>query len=136
MDGQACWTFVHIGDLPQAADAPAVCASKLLRLDSVQGQNNTPVGVAMDRCGGPQYTDEMAKQAVASFMLARDKYWFFGTGGNTLNDTTASYLLSDFGYPLGGMTNASAFLFERQYQHATVSLDCATYTATFTPVAA
>ena len=44
-------------------------------------------------------------------------------------------MLSDFGWPLGDMTNASALLFERKYQHATVSLDCASYTASFTPVA-
>lgn len=134
MDGQACWTFVGADELPQAADAPAACAAKLLRLDALVGKNNTPVGVAMDRCGGG-VSDEMAKQAVASFMLVRDKYWFFGTGGDSLNDTTAGYMLSDFGWPLGDMTNASALLFERKYQHATVSLDCASYTASFTPVA-
>ena len=134
MDGQACWTFVGVDELPQAADAPAACAAKLLRLDAFVGKNNTPVGVAMDRCGGG-VSDEMAKQAVASFMLVRDKYWFFGTGGDRLNDTTAGYMLSDFGWPLGDMTNASALLFERKYQHATVSLDCASYTASFTPVA-
>jgi hypothetical protein len=134
MDGQACWTFVGVDELPQAADAPAACAAKLLRLDAFVGKNNTPVGVAMDRCGGG-VSDEMAKQAVASFMLVRDIYWFFGTGGDRLNDTTAGYMLSDFGWPLGDMTNASALLFERKYQHATVSLDCASYTASFTPVA-
>ena len=134
MDGQACWTFVGVDELPQAADAPAACAAKLLRLDALVGKNNTPVGVAMDRCGGG-VSDDIAKQAVASFMLVRDKYWFFGTGGDSLNDTTAGYMLSDFGWPLGDMTNASALLFERKYKHATVSLDCASYTASFTPVA-
>ena len=72
MDGQACWTFVGADELPQAADSPAACAAKLLRLDALVGKNNTPVGVAMDRCGGG-VSDDIAKQAVASFMLVRDK---------------------------------------------------------------
>lgn len=131
MDGQACWVFVN--DFPRAGDSPATCASKMRAIDHAEVVR--PVAFASDRTGGTgAYNDTTAAQAIAAFMLARDAYWFFGLNWqNSLNRTVAKLLLSDFGAPLGNMTNSSEFLFYRDYEHARVSLDCATYTAAFTP---
>jgi hypothetical protein len=133
MDGQACWTFID--DFPKPADSPSACAQKMLSIDHRQTDNGTPVAFASDRCGGNGgYNDDTAMQTIAAFQLARDEYWFFGLNWeNTLNDTIAALLLTDYGLPLGNMTNSTPFLFERQFAKATVALDCATFTASFTP---
>ena len=178
MDGQACWSYVT--DFPKPADAPAVCAQKLLAIDHRPTPNGTPTAFASDRCGGNGgYTDETAAQTIAAFLLARDKYWcecrqpaaaplhtrpiltrrpalncppkrppslppnthtllvaraVFGVNWeDSLNDTVAALMLTDYGAPLGNMSNSSEFVFSREYEHASVALDCATFTATFTP---
>jgi hypothetical protein len=75
-------------------------------------------------------------QAVATFMLVRGERYFFGLdASNSYNATTAALLLSDFGAPLGNMTVAGSVA-SREYTKATVSLDCATFTASFTPASA
>ena len=75
-------------------------------------------------------------QAVATFMLVRGERFFFGLNAfNTYNATTAALLLSDFGTPLGNMTIAGTTA-SRADTGATVSLDCATFTASFTPATA
>jgi hypothetical protein len=86
----------------------------------------------MDRTGGKGYTDETAPAAIAAFLLTRKDQWFFGVtqAANTINATVAALLLSDYGAPLGGMTQ-SGTVFQREYASATVSLDCATLAATF-----
>jgi len=133
MDGQACWTYVN--SFPKATDSPAQCASKLLQI--AHGTYTTAVGFAMDRTGGNGgYSDTNSSQVVAAFMLTRGDYWFLGLNQKSSipgDNATAALLLSDFGAPLGAMTNSS-LVFERKYTHATVQLDCATFTATFTPV--
>ena len=66
----------------------------------------------------------------------RGERFFFGLDAhNELNATVAALLLSDYGAPLGNMTVAGSVA-SRAYASATVSLDCATFTATFAPVGA
>lgn len=132
MDAQACWTYIQ--NFPLPGDSPAACATKLLAADHLPA--STAVGFGMDRTGQRGWTDATAAQTIAAFLLARDESWFFGAGGNGVSNfapATAALLLSDFGAPLNNMTNASAFLFSREYEHATVALDCSTFTASFTP---
>ena len=132
MDGQACWTYAT--NFPLPGDPPATCASKLRAIDAMQ--STTAVGFAMDRTGGKGYTDATAPQTVAAFLLTRKEQWFFGVtqAADTMAQGTAALLLSDYGAPLGAMTNTSATTFVRKYEKATVQLDCATFTASFTPV--
>ena len=136
MDGQACWAQINsASDIPQASDSPARCAAKLASLDHRQNPLNEPTLFAGDRTGGRGYDDANAAQTIAAFLLARADQWFFGVtqSSNTINTTVAALLLSDYGAPLGNMTNSTPFLFQRAFERATVALDCATYTASFTP---
>jgi len=122
MDGQACWTYVTAW--PQPGDSPAACAAKLRAADATASP--MPVGFGMDRTGQLGWSDADAAQAVASFMLTRKAHWFFGAGGNgvsSFSKATAALLLSDYGAPLGNMTS-SGDVFSREYETATVSLDC------------
>ena len=128
MDGQAC--FSSVLDFPKATDSPTVCAARLLAIS--QRTFTTAVGFAMDRTGGRGYTDTNSSQTVAAFLLTRGEKWFFGVTqeSDTMSQETAALLLSDYGAPLGNMTNSS-LLFSRDYEHATVQLDCATFQASF-----
>lgn len=132
MDGQACWDQVQ--NFPLPTDTPATCAGKLLAINQLDSA--MAVGFAMDRTGGKGYTDATAAQTVAAFLLTRKELWFFGVTqeSDTMALPTAALLLSDYGAPLGAMGNSSATLFFRHYEKATVQLDCATFTASFTPV--
>ncbi len=131
MDGQACWIYVN--NFPVPSDSPAACAAKMLAID--HAETVLPVAFASDRTAGRNlYNDSTAAQTIAAFQLARGDYWFFGVNWqNTLNDTVAALMLTDYGLPLSNMTNSSAFLFTREFERATVALDCATFTASFTP---
>ena len=132
MDGQACWELVQ--DFPLPTDAPSACAAKLLAINQLDSP--MAVGFAMDRTGGKGYTDATAAQTVAAFLLTRKELWFFGVNqkSSTMALPTAALLLSDYGAPLGAMSNSSATLFTRRFERATVQLDCATFEASFTPV--
>ena len=134
-DAQACFSNIAGSSLPQAADTPAQCAAKLRASDHRPSPLGGPTGYAMDRTGGRDYTDATALQTIAAFMLVRDAHWFFGVTqtSNTINMTVAALLLSDFGAPLDRMSNAGD-VFTRHYEKATVTLDCASFTARFTPV--
>jgi len=122
MDGQACWTYITAW--PQPGDTPAACAAKLHAADETA--SGMPVGFAMDRTGQRGWNDSTAPAAVASFLLTRKAYWFFGAGGNGVSaftEGTAALLLSDYGAPLANMTS-SGDVFSREYERATVTLDC------------
>jgi len=129
-----CFTWITGSDmLPTPTDKPDVCASKLGKLDHYAAKSS--IVVYGDRISEKGYNDDTAAQAVAVFMLTRDKYWYFGfPNANTYNVTTATLLLSNFGKPLGNMQrpDPKKFLFVREYELATVSLDCSTFTAKFT----
>ena len=132
VDPQACVAYVNSpAQMPQPSDSPAACAAKVRALD---GYNpGRAVGFASDRTGGRGYTDETAAVTVAFFMLVRREQWLFGVDQklNVLNDTTAALLLRDDGAPLGNLTSPSPFVFERQYERATVRLNCSDFTAEF-----
>jgi len=131
MDGQACWVYENGFPLP--SDSPEACAAKMRAID--HSETVLPVAFASDRTAGRNlYNDTTAAQTIAAFQLARSSYWFFGINWqNTLNDTVAALMLTDYGAPLGNMTSNGANLFTREYERATVALDCATFTASFTP---
>jgi len=129
-----CFTWItSSSDLPTPSDKPDVCASKIVKLDHRPAKS--ALVVYGDRISEKGYNDGTAAQAVAVFMLTRDQYWYFGFPcANTYNATTAALLLSNFGKPLGNMTrpDPKKYLFEREYELATVSFDCATFSAKFT----
>ena len=77
---------------------------------------------------------QAAAQTIAAFLLTRGAYWFLGVNWvDQLNLTVAALMLTDYGEPLGNMTNSSAFVFKREYTGATVALDCSSFTASFSP---
>ena len=133
IDPQACVEYINQPTaLPQPTDTPAECAAKVLTLSKFSP--GRAVGVASDRTGGRGYTDDTAAVTVAFFMIVRQEQWYFGVTqfNNTLNDATAALLLRDDGAPLGNFTTPSPNIFQRQFERATVSLDCNSFTATFT----
>ncbi len=118
--------------LPNNTDTSAECAAKVNNLAAMnQGHGIVIYG---DRTDSRGYTDDTAAQAVAVFHLVRGDYWWFGlkSGSNTLNATTAALSLTDYGNPMGKMTQSGS-VFSREYQGATIQLDCSTFTATFSP---
>lgn len=136
IDPQACVSYINgLSSLPNRTDSPAQCAAKVNAL-AARPAGSLPVGFASDRTGGKDYTDDNAAQLIATFMLVRREMWWFGVDQkhNSMNLTTAALLLRDDGAPLGAMT-AAGRVFSRAYEHATVSLDCDTFTASWTPSA-
>jgi len=128
-----CFTFLHGRDIvPEAGDSADVCASKMTKLDHRPAKS--AIVLYGDRIGGSDYTDINVKEAVAIFMLTRAESWFFGfPAADTLNATTAAWLLSDFGAAVGNMTRVTptSYVFQRQYEKAMVQLNCINYTASF-----
>jgi hypothetical protein len=126
-----CFQFVnHDSVLPVSGDAAGACASKLNKLATTYGPSDVVV-LYGDRTHGELYTDADVKEAVAVFMLTRQAPWFFGyPGSDSLAPATAALLMSDYGAPLGKMTQSGS-VFTRQYEHANVTLDCGSFTARF-----
>ena len=80
---------------------------------------------------GGAYDEETAAQAVATFMLTRKEHWLFVLPDtNSVPPSVAALVLSDFGAPLGNMTQ-NGMVFSRRYERKTVSLDCASFAAAF-----
>jgi len=131
-----CFTFIQkAADLPNATDGGAACGAKLERL-AASAHNATVVYT--DRTGsGKAYTAATAGAAAAAFLLARGPLWWFGVTSDASQWTgaVAEALLSDFGAPRGNMTRPQpgSFVYTREYERATVALDCATFEATITP---
>jgi len=129
MDGQACWTYVT--NYPVHGDTSAQCAAKLVSINELNA--STAVGFAMDRTGGKNCDDTCAPVAIAAFLLTRKDQWFYGVTqeSNSISTSVAALMLSDYGAPMGGMTQTGT-VFRREFTSATVTLDCSTMTATFT----
>ena len=131
IDTQACVNYV-VDVIPQRSDSSSVCASKVAASFALNDAT-VPIGFASDRTGAQGYTDDNAAVAIATFMLTRKEMWFFGV--NQTSDTIAlpiaALLLRDDGAPLGNMTT-TGHTFTREFEHATVTLNCDTFTATFT----
>ena len=102
------------------------------------------------RTGGRDgWDDTTVEGTVAAFMLMRGQHWLFsiapngGGGGKsfppwtnnagTLVPNTAKVLTSDYGAPSGLMTPVAGKtgVFQRVYEKATITLDCADFSGTF-----
>lgn len=129
-----CIQFVNdAGSLPMPGDAPATCASKMTALAA--RQPTTAIALWGDRTASILYNASFAGEATAVFMLARQEHWLMVfPAENEPNATLAAYLLSDYGAPVGNMTQPSPNVFQRQFARANVTLDCNTYAATFATV--
>jgi hypothetical protein len=80
------------------------------------------------------YDDASAAGAVAAFLLMRGPHWLFALEPtSTLNLTTAHLVTSDYGQPLGNLTAVAGHpnVFQREYEKATVQLDCNGFHGTF-----
>lgn len=129
-----CFDFVNSPtQLPNETDSPATCAAKVQALQQHKpGGGTSAVVLYGDRTDSKGYNDATVSQAVAVFMIVRSEYWWMSfLSGDTFNTTTAAFLLSDYGAPLGNMTSPSQYVFQRQYASATVTMDCNTFTASF-----
>lgn len=122
-----CFNFLSgSSSLPVKTDNATVCGNKIRHLDHYP--TDTAIVLYGDRTN-TMYDDSTALEAVSIFLLVRGDYWFLSfPEQNTLNSTTAELLLSDYGVPLGNMTDNGNNVFTRQYQLATVSMDCNTFT--------
>ena len=127
-----CFDFVNGASLPGAKDDPDTCVQKMQKLQQQFSQRPaSPVVLYGDRTHGSGYDDSSTAQAVAVFMLLRHEHWWFGLPAtDTYNATAAKYFLTDYGAPTSNMTQQGS-VFSRPYQHATVSLDCSKFQATF-----
>jgi len=149
-EAQKCFNY-KTGGLPTAKDSPSSCASKLAAgaaMGADHSQYNHIVAYG-SRTGGRQgYNETTVAGTVAAFLLMRGQHWLFSigtTGGHGPHDTTgatdpgtmlpatAKVLTSDYGKPTGAMTPVAgkANVFQREYEKATVTLDCNTWTPTF-----
>lgn len=128
-----CIMFVTSG-LPSASDNGSTCAAKVTALSTLSAPAIVLYG---SRTGNEGYDDATISQAVAVFLLTRQAHWFFSFQfpTDTPQRASAAWLLTDYGAPLGNMSVAG-HVFTRAFANMTVSLDCDTFTATFTPPAA
>ena len=139
--------------LPTADDTPAHCAQYLMDVASwgANHSNYNHVVAYGGRTGGRTgYNDSTVAGTVAAFLLMRGDHWLFSigtTGGavpktpgtshvnitGSLTPATAKVLLSDFGKAKGGVSVVAGkqYVFAREFEKATVTLDCNTWTPTF-----
>lgn len=134
-----CIDFVQKPEaLPNATDAPAECAAKLAALDHMppvgHHVNKSSIVLYGSRTASSGYDEAHAAQAVAVFMLARDDWWWFGLPATDAFSPSAAeaFLSIDFGPPTANLTR-SGDVFTRDFARGTVSLDCGSFAATFTP---
>ena len=134
-----CLDFIQsAASLPNASDAPALCAAKVAALDHLapKGHHVNKSGIVLyaSRTASSGYDEAHAAQAVAVFFLVRDAFWWFGLPAQNAfsPQATRAFLEADFGAPVANMTRAGN-VFSRAYERGAVSLDCDTFTATFTP---
>ena len=141
------------GVLPSAADTPQVCAQRLQeRATWAANHSNYNFVVAYGgRTGGRSgYDDDTVHGTVAAFLLMRGQHWLFSMGPNgggggesyppyenkpgSLLPATAEVLTSDYGKPLGAMSTVAGKtnVFQREFEKATVTLDCNDFSGTFT----
>eukprot|EP00931_Biecheleriopsis_adriatica_P080490 TRINITY_DN53833_c0_g1_i1.p1 TRINITY_DN53833_c0_g1~~TRINITY_DN53833_c0_g1_i1.p1 ORF type:complete len:438 (-),score=58.72 TRINITY_DN53833_c0_g1_i1:111-1424(-) len=151
-EAMRCFDYKSGAELPNAKDSPAACAQKLEKWAAF-GANHSNYNFIVaygDRTAGRDgYDDSTVGSTVAAFMLIRGQHWLFSIGPNggslgksyppydqdpgSLKAATAKILLSDYGRPQGGMTAVSGKqgVYQRVYEKATVTLDCATFQGTF-----
>jgi len=149
-EAMKCFNFLSSKDLPTASDSVSDRIKKLTHYSSwaTDHSNYNFVVAYGDRTGGRDgYNDTTVGGTVAAFLLMRGQHWLFSiaptahtAGGassdqpGTLVPETAKLFLSDYGAAKGLMTQISgrSGVFQRMFENAVVSLDCHTWTATFT----
>lgn len=130
-----CSSYRGSSQMPSKGDSPGQCASKLREQAAwASDHSNYNMAVAYgSRTGGSDgYDDDSVDGAVAAFLLVRQKHWLFSLGSSP-GEKTARLIVSDYGAPLGNMTQVSDTVFQREFEQATVQLDCSTFKGTFTP---
>ena len=71
--------------------------------------------------------------ALAVFYVTRSAHWYYGPpSANTLAESSAAQFLADFVAPSGHATQSGA-TWTREFEGATVALDCDGVTGTITP---
>jgi hypothetical protein len=63
-------------------------------------------------------------------VLTRQEHWYFVLPESDIPPSLAALVLTDFGPPLGNMT-AKGTVFSRAFAKKIVSLDCASFEASF-----
>jgi hypothetical protein len=121
---------------------------------------DTVVAYGYDTGGQSGYNDTTAAGAVAAFLIIRGQHWLFSIGvhdpcnprhypvtgkwhsdytgpchnySNKMNPDTAALTVSDYGKPLGKAHELvdQPGVFAREFEKATVTLDCSSFTGTF-----
>lgn len=131
-----CANYLSGAELPHVGDSPQSCSQKLQRW-AAWGANhsnyNLAVAYGSRTAGTDHWSDSSANGTVAAFMLMRGQHWLLSISNtNSIADETARLLTRDDGKPLGPMRQVSANVFARDYEGATVQLDCSTFQGTFT----
>ena len=154
-EAQKCFNYMSgcgSHGLPCAHDSPTTCAQKLQKF-AKWGANHSNYNFVVaygSRTGGQSgYDDSTVAGTVAAFMLMRGQHWLFSigaTGGSGaesyppykansghLLPATAKILTSDYGRPKGAMEAVAGKpgVFQREYEKATVMLDCNDFSGTF-----
>ena len=134
-------TFLSSG-LPTAGQSAEACSASLQGLAAKALGPKINMTVAYGgRTGSSGYNATTMAGAVAIFLLAREKHWLFHMPA-ALTPATAELVLSDFGEPEGKMhmvpavagkagTSAQSHVWRREFERATVELDCGSFTPTF-----
>jgi len=129
----ACTSYRSPTEMPTADDTPAQCASKLLQEAAWAADHsnyNMAVAYGSRTAGSQGYNATTVDGAVAAFLLVRQRHWLFSLGGE-LTDAMAKLVVTQYGAPLGNMTEVGAGVFQRKFSSATVQLDCNTFKGTF-----
>ena len=126
-----CLNFVSSqSQLPVAGDSAAACNAKVAALVA---RAQEPTVLYGDRTHGQHYTDANVTAALAVFYVTRGAHWYFGLpSANTLAESSAAQFLAEFGAPSGPATQSGA-TWTREFEGATVALDCDGVTGTITP---
>ena len=125
-------TFLQHG-LPGAGQGAATCSANLLSLAAKANDSSIFMPVIYGgRTGSCCYNESTMGGAVAAFLLAREKHWLFHMP-SSLSTATAQLVLSDFGKPTSKMSEVAGQpnVWQRHYEKATITLDCATFKSTF-----
>ena len=120
------------------------------------------VAYGYEEGGAAGYNDSTIAGTVAAFLIMRGQHWLFSIGvhrpcnpehypvtgkphtdyagpcnatSNQMNLTTAELLVTDYGLPLGlaHAVPGKLGVFAREYEKATVTLDCKNFKGVFTP---
>ena len=127
-----CMTFLEHG-LPAAGQGAANCSANLKALAAKANDSKVLMPVVYGgRTGSSGCNKTTMNGAVAAFLLAREKRWLFHMPA-ALDTTTAKLVLSDYGKPRSKMSEVAGKpgVWQREYQKATIRLDCATFVPTF-----